>query len=125
MNRRAFLGRVGVGLVGACLATKVSSAWLPAPVKSWAACEFLRREVNNWFARYGIDHPPKVIVADAALYDAFRSELTANQRFTAGPRFRENEGCLVFKGIPVRRSAMASDTGWRAVLVAGEREEAA
>lgn len=121
-TRRGFLGLLATGTVTACLATKIPTAWLPEAIQTRAACEFLRQKVNDWLGKYGWDYPPKVIVADGALFDAYDSELVANERFVlARMEPRPGERMLTFKGIPVRRSAIATN-GWHATLVAGERE---
>lgn len=116
MTRRDWLQRVSLGLVGACVATRIPTTWLPAPVQSYAACEFLRREVNAWGGRHGLNQRPRVLVVSPALNDAFEREFAPNMRFTLGNG--PYTGCLLFKGIPVQRSTRDEGSGWHVTILA-------
>jgi hypothetical protein len=80
VNRRAFLTRASVAVVGACVATKIPTAWLPAPVKRYAATEFLTRAYNAATKGRGWRWCPSDIYVGDDLFYAFLGEHIARTR---------------------------------------------
>jgi hypothetical protein len=106
MNRRSFLTRLSTGLVGACVATHLPTAYLPAKVRTTAALDYLRRTYNDFCKGSGVGHYPKMIYAGRALYDAAKSELIEVQRryqggYYVNARYPES---LMFKAATLRPS---------------------
>lgn len=114
MNRREWLQRVCAGVVGAAVVTHVPTAWFPANVRTYAACEFLRREwlrfvdarraqgANQWEAL------PGRMTAGRELFEAYESEVIVNWRFTSSDA-APNTRTLMFKGTRL----IEHGTGWR------------
>src|SRR5690349_17452462 len=87
LSRRGFVSVFSAGIVGACVASKIPTAWIPTRVKTYAACEFLRREYWAFCdseVKRGIPaleaHPKRAFIG-LKLHDAYVSELTAVMRF--------------------------------------------
>jgi hypothetical protein len=105
-SRRGFLGLLATGAVGACVAAKIPTALLPQPVRTRAACEFLRKAYNDACERARIEgwptngewrwHPHEMY-AGRELYEAFEGELIANERFVMANTDDRGES-LMFKG---------------------------
>jgi hypothetical protein len=90
MNRRAFLTRVSTGLVGAAVIANVPVTWLPAPVRRYAALEYLRNAYNYYvdlvleLREREPDRPadmPAAMVVQTWLYEQAEGEMAANKRF--------------------------------------------
>ena len=113
MNRRGFLGALATGLVGACVATKIPTAILPAPVRTRAACEFLRKAYNDYSGGQVGRHPREMFVG-RELFEAFEGELIANERFvTFDTDAGYQDPALRFKGAKVRPEGR----GWTVRIV--------
>jgi hypothetical protein len=108
VNRRAFLTRASVAVVGACAATKIPTAWLPAPVRRYAALEFLTRVYNDAAKGRGHIHAPKDLYVGSDLFQAIESELMVIERHVDKPLIAIPPA-LKFKGATVWRS---STPGW-------------
>lgn len=80
-TRRGFFGALATATVGACIASRIPTAWLPQPVKTRAACEFLRKAYNDYARGSGASGGPREMYAGRELYEAYESELIASQRF--------------------------------------------
>lgn len=111
LTRRGFLGLLATGAVGACVATKLPTGWLPEPVRRRAACEFLRREHNAWVAAHrgeGLVFPQRM-TAGRELFEAYEGELLANELFTAYDTDWRTNPSLRFKGT----NLYSVGEGWR------------
>ena len=92
MNRRSFLTRLSTSLVGAAIVAKVPLTWLPAPVRRYAALEYVHRAYHlacdcMMLAQsqgYGIGNPAAIIVQQW-LYEQVENELLANKRIREEP----------------------------------------
>ncbi len=104
LSRRGFLGLLATGAVGACVASKIPTAWLPEPVRRYAACEFMRTEFNA-FCGGRMDDMPERLRAGTALYEAYESELVVNLRFCAAEREAPVRRTLMFKGVALWEDA--------------------
>lgn len=113
MNRRGFLSLLATGAVGACVAAKVPTGWLPEPVQRYAACEFLRKAYND-FSRGRFGQRPREMFAGRELYEAFEGEIIANQRYVLTPYKICKGESLMFKGLRLRPEGR----GWT-VRIAG------
>lgn len=78
INRRGFLGVLATGLVGTCVAAKIPTAWVPAPLRRHAAITFLRTQFNAWCAQH--HRVPDELWLGPQLYAAYRTEVVANMR---------------------------------------------
>ncbi len=103
LTRRGFLGFLATSAVSACVVVKLPTAWVPEPVRRYAACDFMRATVNDWCGLYG--HAPDRLRTGVALYEAYESELTANMRFVRGDEATPPRRCLTFKAMPVWEDA--------------------
>lgn len=117
MNRRAFLQRFGVGVVGALALAHVPAAVVKAvglqePARRYA-CEYLRKIYNSHAAGDHRKHP-RVMHAGRDLFEAFESEITACERFVSNDREFAGTRHLAFKGAKL----ICSGTGWRAEVIA-------
>jgi hypothetical protein len=123
VNRRAFLGRFAAGVVGACVVAKVPTALLPASVRRYAACEFLREHYNRW--SHGKRKGPAALVVGRELYQAYESEITVCERFTDardhGPVFVT----LNFKAASVVAHPLTGLHGWDVMVLSREQWDVA
>lgn len=106
-TRRGFLTGLATGAVGACVAVRVPTGWLPAPVRREAARDYLRRAYNE-FTHGKAGAFPRRMTAGRELYDAYASELLAVERSTVIPVNPEVPH-LKFKGARLYREG----EGWR------------
>ena len=102
MTRRGFLGTLGAALVGSCVATKIPTAWLPAPVQRWAACEYLLRHYREWTDTH--DQQLGGMIVGCDLWEAYAEQLSMPWRFTS----TRDPGSLLFKCHPL----IARGSGW-------------
>jgi hypothetical protein len=104
-TRRGFLGFLATSAVGACVAVKVPTAWLPEPVRRRAATEFLVREFNEFVRLYGFDRRPTELRAGRALFEAYEGEVVCLFRFTPAMPDVPREPSLCFKDSVMRQDA--------------------
>lgn len=107
MNRRQFFTRVSTAAVGVCVASKIPTTWLPAPIRHAAATEYLRAawlEASNGQSGW----MPREMYAGRELYDAFNSELIELGRYNIFIGFGYNGG-LKFKTATVLSEG---ESGW-------------
>jgi hypothetical protein len=126
MNRRGFLGALATGLVGACVATKVPTGWLPEPVRRTAAREYMRKAYNE-YARGVVMNHPRAMLVGRELYEAYEGELVAMERFVWVDREAESAGLptLAFKGAHVLAHPLTGLRGWEVLLLSqGEWQRA-
>jgi len=100
-SRRGFLGLLATGAVGACVAAKIPTAFLPAKVRTRAACEFLRDAYMAHYKSRGVY--PREMRVGRELFEAFEGELVVHERFVEawvddGKPYRRG---LAFKGARV------------------------
>lgn len=106
LSRRGFLGLLATATVGACVAAKVPTGWLPEPIQRLAACEYLRKHYNAW--ANGRREMPGGLLAGRELFEAFEGEIAANMRFTTLDMADRGIPSLLFKGC----SLVADGRGW-------------
>ncbi len=106
MNRRSFLSILATGLVGTCVAAKVPTGWIPAPIRRYAACEFMRVHFNQFCQVY--HRPPDTLYLGTKLFEAFESELLLAMRWTPATYDSQRSLCLRFKGVPAVRDPFNS-----------------
>ena len=110
LTRRDFFRRSSAVLVTTFVATKLPVEWLPQPVRTEAAIEFLMRHYRRYLDAHA-GTPPGHMTAGRELYEAAERELVCNVRFTAddlSDPFRATP-TLLFKGVRV----VESGVGWR------------
>lgn len=112
MNRRGFLAALATGVVGACVASHLPTAWLPQPVRRRAALDFLTVEFNRYMRGRGSIAFPTIVVGPA-LYGAIDSELESNQRYTSS----DSPRAIAFKACKLYRSSYVAP--WSAYFLSG------
>ncbi len=103
MTRRGFLGWLATGAVSACVLAKIPTAWVPEPVRRYAAVEFMRTAYNDWSGLYG--EAPDCLRAGTALFEAYESEIVVNLRFTTSSEAFSSRRSLMFKATPLWEDA--------------------
>lgn len=123
LSRRGFLGLLSTGVVGTCVVAKLPTSWIPAPIRRYAALEFMRQQFNAWMQQQATnrDELPDEIVLGTDLYDAFEAECRCNRRILyrerIGPADFDTVTELMFKGVPVRdEPGFGAETRWRMVI---------
>ena len=113
-TRRGFLGLLATGAVGACVAAKIPTSLLPAPVRARAACEFLREHYHA-YCRGGAGRHPWAFLVGRELFEAYESELVAIEAFmeAAAPQIET----LRFKGAAVASHSLTGLTGWDVMIL--------
>jgi len=114
-TRRGFLGLLATSAVGACVAVKVPTGWLPEPVRRLAASEFLRKQFNGFSE--GTFNFPTELRAGRALFEAYESEVVCLCRYTPSPMMASVpcEPSLMFKCAVMRQDKTLPP--WDVILV--------
>ena len=113
LDRREFLQRCCAGVVGSALLAHVPTAWIPAPIRAYAARQYLDRAWRQWIRQP--DHwTTAIMYAGRELFDAYERELPAEWRWT-DPTY---PGSLLFRGMPLIREG----EGWT-VMIVGSSDE--
>ena len=130
LSRRGFLGALATAAVGACVATKIPTSILPARVRTYAACEFLREKYNAWWmGRSGgytdFSAPrPEMMLVGRELFQAYEGEIVALEAAFIDLRHRDFD-ILKFKGAGVMTHELASLRGWDVMILDAEQWERA
>lgn len=113
MIRRRFLQLLAGAVVGTAAVLHIPGSVVGrTAIGRRAACDVLRKEYLDHVHRYGVE--PQLLVAERDLFDAYGSELTANERFVSALSPRDAYNALLpehmlFKGTKVVASPRA---GW-------------
>ena len=117
MNRRAFLTKLGIGIVATAALAQVPasvikrSEWLADSGRNWAQRKLLAL-YNDYSRKTG--HGPKEIVVSPDFMALFESELQANQRFVDVEAMQQDHKALAFKATRVYQSGYLQ--GYTAVI---------
>ena len=120
ISRRGFFGALATAAVGACLATKIPTSFLPQPVRYRAACEYLLKKYHAHTKGLGVSAEkwPKAILVGRELYEAYESELVPMERFgaysAADTPYAET---LAFKSAMVVAHPLTGLRGWDVMIL--------
>ena len=117
LGRRGFFGALATAAVGACIATKIPTAFLPQPIRYRAACEYLSQRYHAYTKglSFAAGNWPRAMLVGRELYEAFESELVAIEAFTdaATPQIET----LRFRGAVVVSHSLTGLTGWDVMIL--------
>lgn len=121
ISRRGFFGALATAAVGACVATKIPTAFLPQPVRSRAAVEYLLKHYRAHTEGAGLSGEwPRAMLVGRELYEAYESEVVALE----GGRYQQDDAfgpSLVFKGAIVLAHPLTGLRRWDVMILNREQ----
>ncbi len=122
LNRRAFFGALATAAVGACVAVKLPTSFLPTVVRRYAACDYLTHKFNE-ASRGGVRNCPKGILVGRELFDAYEQDIAAIQASRDEPVWCDQEwpDALMFKAASLTYYDLAGLHNWDVLMLNTEQ----